>query len=56
MQKERKPEESFEDYKDRLRGEKKKLRLYCKKGMVTWSFDKPYVWRAKAQQNKYTGE
>lgn len=45
MQKERKVGEGFEDYKDRLRNEKKALRLYCK-GKVFWNFDKPYVWRA----------
>lgn len=45
MQKERKAGESFNGYKDRLRGEKKVLRLYCK-GRVFWDLSYPYVWRA----------
>lgn len=42
MQKERKAGESFEDYKDRLSKEKKRLRLYCK-GRVFYNLDTPYV-------------
>lgn len=42
MQKERKAEENFEEYKDRLRKEKKQLRMYCK-GRIFYNFDKPYI-------------
>jgi hypothetical protein len=52
MQKERKAGENFDDYKDRLRKEKKKLRLYCK-GVVCWDFSNPYIFKYRTQRLRY---
>ena len=45
MQKERKQEETLEDYKKRLHDEKNALRLYIR-GRVFCNPDVPYAWRA----------